>query len=164
MNMIALDDLEVLILDKFHLTANAFNLGEWDEGYSYPSLSDVADFAMHAGYMDRVYDKLTAQEILDSIEYKVGSIEYYPGIEDTAGWLLDHYFTEAELISMSNTEVENFLKDWKYWSGFRKCDGSGNEYKRIALAIKHGQLIYSPKIINYPEPEISYKTKSFFSA
>jgi len=158
--MLVLDELELKVVDHFKLTANYFTMGEYEGKRNVVlNYADIATFCMHEGYSSRVYDKLSAGALMDSICRKVCIDEDSISSEYTAAWLLDHYFTEEQLREMKAEDAEKFLKDWKYWVGFRKCDGWGDTYINDALLVKSGDWVFHPTKIDNDEAEVWYVDK-----
>lgn len=158
--MLVLDELELKVVDHFKLTANYFTMGEY-EGKRDVVLdyADIATFCMHEGYGHRVYDKLSAGALMDEICHKICVDEDSISSEYAAAWLLSHYFTEEQLMGMKADDAEKFLKDWKYWFGFRKCDGRGDVHINDALKVKSGDWVFHPIKIEGDEAEIWYVDK-----
>ena len=97
-----------------------------------------------------VKTKKDAAHIMKSIEKKFfpkNPGDGFDGIslEDIAGWVLTTYLTRDDVLNMTEREVIDFLQDWKYFFGFRKCDGMAYDYKMTAIEIFDGALVQNPK-------------------
>jgi len=130
-------DLELAIIDGLHITPQSF-----DEN-KVPESSEVAEWCMQNGFGTSVHDKLGAEEALEGIRKKMWDDFESDciSLEDTATWVLSHYFTLHQLENMKAEEAEEFLRNWKYFFGYRKCDGWGNVYISDAISVLTGDMI-----------------------
>ena len=143
--MKVLTENEIKLMDGLRITPNQLN-GETDvykdedQPRPYPLLEKVLDFCLHNGITE-VHDKLSAHKFLDGLAAKLTEAEDSCSLEDTAAWVLSHYFTREQLEKMTGEEAEEYLQDWKYWCGFRKCQGWGNTYIEEACQVLDGDLV-----------------------
>ena len=134
-----LTELEYMVMKHFDIKPTDIQMANDDEWM--PSLSAVATFCMHNNFHHIVYDKLSAYSFLVVLANKLCDIEDGISLEDLAIWVLSNYLTPEELEKMSGEDVEKFLKDWKYFCGFRKCDGNGMQYKWDTFALWNGKMV-----------------------
>lgn len=144
--MFKLTDLEVKVVDHFHIVPNNFN----GEG-TLPTPKEIYDWVIEVFPAGTLRDEAAAKFLLGEIErkfwtdFECDSIS----IENTATWVLSHYFTIEQLQAMTAQEAEEYLKDWKYFCGFRKCDGWGDTYINNALDVLTGRQVLSEEDNEY---------------
>ena len=146
-----LTDMEIAIVDHFNLTPNKMAEGDW------PILTDVVQFCIHEGYGGLVWDKMSAHAILLEIEKKWLTTEDDSiALEDIATWVLSHYFSRDQLINMTGEAAERYLKEWKYFFGFRKCDGMGEVYISDAIRVLDGIEVQVDDSDEYQYIDVDY--------
>lgn len=143
--MLKLTDVEIAVMDRFRIVPNNFN----GEG-ALPTPEEVRDWLVANGHprMNRVS---SGERVLKSLKKKLWDSFEYDSLscEDTATWVLSHYFTLEQLRAMEPEEAERFMKDWKYQFGYRKCDGWGRYYIRNAIDALTGVLVLDEKDTEY---------------
>lgn len=134
-----LTEVEYEVMRHFDITATKIQMADGDEWM--PSLADVAAFCMHQGYSYEVYDKITAGILLTKLANKITNPDEDAfSLEDLATWLFTHYYTKQELKELPCEDAVSFLKDWKYFFGFRKLDAATvANYIDNALAVFDGE-------------------------
>lgn len=146
--MLKLTKTELAVMDHFHIVPNNFN----GEG-TLPSATEVGWWlADRKRAKDAELRPLReGKAILDSLRLKLWNRFESDSIsiEDTATWVLSHYFTFEQLVAMKGEDAEKFLKDWKYFFGFRKCDGWGAIYISNAIDALVGKLVLDKKSKEY---------------
>lgn len=135
-----LTECETKVMDEFHITPNALSLGEWDEGYSYPDFRKVSEFCSGHGMGDGDTPS-KAKDLVESLGRKLLFEEDSFSEDDTAAFILSRRFTRDELLAMDPSRIEGFMKDWKYFFGYRKCDGNGMAYKVRAIELLDGRIV-----------------------
>lgn len=137
-----LTELEYMVMRHFDIKPTNIQMANGEEWM--PSLEEVASFCMHNNFHHIVYNKLSAYSFLVDLANKLCDIEDGISLEDLAIWVLSNYLTPEELEKMDEKAVETFLKDWKYFCGFRKCDGNGMYYKWDTFAYWNGEKVLDP--------------------
>lgn len=135
-----LSDFETALVQHYNITPE--NISDKMQELSY---ADIATWSMHNGFA-QVYDKISAAIALESIYKKFWDDNGFDSIsiDDVAGWVLTTYLTEDQVMVMSSEEIISYLQNWKYYFGFRKREGNGEFYRRIAFDIWDGNLIQDP--------------------
>ncbi len=97
--------------------------------YYIDSFAEAQNIAREDFNIDLIelYDKTCNLENSDSI-----SLEY------DATYLLYTFFTKEELEKLTDEEVTQWLKDFKYFCGYRKWDGGNLVYVNEAIEIYEG--------------------------
>lgn len=149
--MLKLTETEIKVADHFHIIPNNFN-GEGE----LPSPREVLNWCIAEGLLGKKAAISEGERILKSLEKKFWKNFEDDSItlEDTATWVLSHYFTEEQLKEMQPAEAEKFLRNWKYFFGYRKCDGWGELYINNALNAIQGYLVLDPN-----DPEYFYRVR-----
>lgn len=146
--MLKLTNIEIKVMDHFHIIPNNFN----GEG-TLPTPTEVGWWVagQRRGKDRSLHPLRDGIAILASLRRKLWDEFEYDSItlEDTATWVLSHYFTLEQLKGMNATDAERFLKDWKYFLGYRKCDGWGNTYIYNAIRALRGDIILHKKEKDY---------------
>jgi len=72
------------------------------------------------------------------------SLNDYDGIslEYVATYLFYCFFTKEELEKLTDEEATRFLKDYRYYSGFRKWDGGNLQYVQEAIEVYEGNRFF----------------------
>lgn len=138
-----LTDAEIAVMDHFRIVPNNFN----GEG-RLPEADEVEEW-LRSGPQELSgidVSHLTGAAILGSLRRKLWDDfeDDAISLEDTATWVLSHYFTASQLMEMQPKEAEEFLRNWKYFLGFRKCDGWGMIYLQNAISALSGELKLDP--------------------
>ena len=143
--MLKLTDIEIKVMDHFHIVPNNFNgegtlptpheIGAW--------LKESGTCTVHPFARGKIVLNALRRKLWDQFEYDSISIE------ETATWVLSHYFSLEELKAMRPEDAERFLRDWKYFFGFRKCDGWGDTYIYNAMRALCGEIIPDEKSKDY---------------
>ena len=138
--MLKLTDVEIKIMDHFHIVPNNFN----GDG-TLPTPEEVLAWALESPDGMAIRTAEDAGRLLKSLGEKLWDRfeDDSISIENAATWVLSHYFTLEQLRKMKPEEAESFLKDWKYHFGFRKCDGWGGYYIEDAIDALEGRLVLS---------------------
>lgn len=138
--MLKLTDIEIKVMDHFHIVPNNFN----GEG-TLPTPQEVLAWALENPDETAIRTAEDAGRVLKSLDEKFWDKFEDDAIstEHTATWVLSHFFTSEQLRKMKPEEAEKFLKDWKYHCGFRKCDGWGEVYLGDAIDALEGRLALS---------------------
>ncbi len=71
---------------------------------------------------------------VDLNDYDSISLEY------VAAYLFYLFFTEEELLKLTDEEATKFLKDYRYYFGFRKWDGGNLGYVNDAIRAHRGEI------------------------
>lgn len=130
-------DLELAIIDGLHITPQSFA----DD--KAPESSEIVEWCKQNGLGSSVPAEEAVAEIMDGIHRKMWEDfeSDVISLEDTATWVLSHYFTIKQLEEMKPEEAEEYLRNWKYYQGYRKCEGWGNVYISNAIAYLSGEMI-----------------------
>ena len=143
--MLKLTDIEIKVMDHFHIVPNNFN----GEG-SLPSYREIGTWLAESG-LCLVRPQTRCKIVLASLRKKLWD-QFEPdsiSIEDTATWVLSHYFSLEELEVMRPEDAEKFLQNWKYFLGFRKCEGWGDTYIHNAMRALRGEIVLDEKSKDY---------------
>lgn len=143
--MLKLTDIEIKVMDHFHIVPNNFD----GEG-SLPTRREIDTWLTKSG-LQPVRLKTCGKIVLASLRKKLWD-QFEPdsiSIEDTATWVLSHYFSLEELRVMRPEDAEKFLQNWKYFFGFRKCDGWGDTYIHNAMRALRGEIVLDEKSKDY---------------
>lgn len=150
-----LNELEVAVVDHFNLTANYFSMGELDgQRDQHIENHAVYLYCQEIGHTE-IDNDAKADTLMRTIESKVCCEEDSISLESTAAWILSHYLTAEQLRAMSDKDIEYYLRNWKYWFGFRKCDGWGEYYRQLALEVLDGSMVLDP-FYDKDDPEYWY--------
>lgn len=143
--MLKLTDIEIKVMDHFHIVPNNFN----GEG-ALPTSREIGDWlaendicTAHQHARGKIILNALRRKLWDRFESDSISIE------DAATWALSHYFSLEELEAMQPKDAEKFLQDWKYFGGFRKCDGWGDTYIYNAMRALRGEIVPDKKSKDY---------------
>lgn len=146
--MLKLTNIEIKVMDHFHIVPNNFN----GEG-TLPTPTEVGWWVagQRRGKDRSLHPFRDGTAILASLRRKLWD-EFEDdcvATEETATWVLSHYFSLEELSAMSPDDAERFMKDWKYFCGYRKCDGWGHIYIYNAMRALRGEIILPKKPKDY---------------
>lgn len=139
-----LTDIEIKIIKYFNITPTKIQeavAAEW-----MPSLAEVVEFCKRdCCTYPAVHNEIEAEYFLRDLAEKILEPEDCMSKVDLATWLLTNYFTRQELEDTPYEEILEFLKDWKYFFGFRKDDVHDvMTYVWDAQAVFDGAYILNP--------------------
>lgn len=135
------------------------NYKERREAYEEKWYKVASDYAKEKYGFD--LDKFIAKQLVEDIDDSDSiSLEY------TATYLFYIFFTREELEEMKDCDATNFLKDYRYYFGYRKWDGGNLKYVQEAIEAKEGErLFYMDNIMdnvyNATKEEIENNPKYF---
>lgn len=127
---------EIQFIKETGYTPNACMQGEWGRTiwHRQPTLQEVVEYCTHH-CISSAYDKISGQIFLDDLHDKFDFPYDSISLEDTAVYLFRIFFTTQELLDLLKapyayesadkhyhvTASANWLQNWKYFMGFRKC-------------------------------------------
>ena len=131
-----LTENEIVFVKGTNYTATVWQCNEWSRtvwGHE-PTYAEIATWCMHAGIAE-VYDVLSAGAFLDCLHEKFNNVEDSISVENLGIYLFRTFLTREEMEDLLHqppvevcddgyrfTASAKFLKDWKYFNGFRKID------------------------------------------
>lgn len=114
-----LTNKEIDFIKKTGFTPTVFQCDEYSRTNVAPYYIDSFAEAQNIAREDFDVDlEVLLEKTLNEEEIDEISLEY------EATYLLYTFFTSEELLEMDNTWALNWLKDWKYFGGYRKWDES----------------------------------------
>ena len=112
-------------------------------GDNYPERRDVYSqkwFNVASDYAKEKY----GIDLDEFISKNLGPNDDYDGIslEYVATYLFYCFFTKEELENLTDKEATEFLKDYRYYGGFRKWDGGNFTYVQEAIEAYDGKRLF----------------------
>ena len=143
-----LTENEIKFIKETGWTPTVEQCGEWGRTV-FPSLFGKADFKKE--YLDE--DGYVVDEFSDKVNeyvlktYDIDTVDLYKkfteesdaiSLEYEATYLFYTFFTKEELEKLTDEEATKWLKDFQYFSGYRKWDGGNPIYVNEALEVYAG--------------------------
>ena len=143
-----LTENEIKFIKETGWTPTVEQCGEWGRTV-FPSLFGKADFKKE--YLDE--DGYVVDEFSDKVNeyvlktYNIDTVDLYKkfteesdaiSLEYEATYLFYTFFTKEELEKLTDEEATKWLKDFQYFSGYRKWDGGNLVYVYEAVDIYNG--------------------------
>ena len=143
-----LTENEIKFIKETGWTPTVEQCDEWGRTV-FPSLFGKADFKKE--YLDE--DGYVVDEFSDKVNeyvlktYDIDTVDLYKkfteesdavSLEYEATYLFYAFFTKEELEKLTDEEATKWLKDFQYFSGYRKWDGGNLIYVYEAIDIYNG--------------------------
>ena len=152
-----LTENEIKFIKETGWTPTVEQCGEWGRTV-FPSLFGKADFKKEYldedGYVVDEFSNKVNEYVLKT--YNIDTIDLYKkfteesdaiSLEYEATYLFYTFFTKEELEKLTDEEATKWLKDFQYFSGYRKWDGGNLIYVNEALEVYAGTREF------YEEPD-----------
>ena len=152
-----LTENEIKFIKETGWTPTVEQCGEWGRTV-FPSLFGKADFKKEYldedGYVVDEFSNKVNEYVLKT--YNIDTVDLYKkfteesdaiSLEYEATYLFYTFFTKEELEKLTDEEATKWLKDFQYFSGYRKWDGGNLIYVNEALEVYAGTREF------YEEPD-----------
>ena len=125
---------EIRFVKETHFTPTVYQCDEYDKT-PFKDFDEAADVAKNNYNID-------LKEFIDKNLNIYNDDSDYISLEFTATYLFYCFFTKDELKKLTDEEATKFLKDYRYYNGFRKWDSDNLRFVQEAIESYDGKRVF----------------------